>query len=193
MSKENLKKSSVFFTGIDFSEECSLSQHEDISNPNCRIWDYQRPSVVCELLQRCPTLIVWCATFSTWPVAPSFSDDGTATGDRYRRGLRCFFFPKLVDYPSDIIFQRKKALPHYVLVVRQYLDHKLPNRKMGRDGPVPCSARSPELTHVTSSSEATQKIKFSGSYRRTFLTLEQKLVKLSRLLAWKLFKRCSET
>ena len=45
-----------------------------------------------------------------------------------------------------MIFQQDGAPPHYAIPVRQYLDHKLPNRWMGRGGPIPWPAQSPDLT-----------------------------------------------
>ena len=51
-----------------------------------------------------------------------------------------------MDYPEDVLFQQDCAPPHYAVVTREYLDMKLPNRWIGRGGPIAWPARSPDLT-----------------------------------------------
>ena len=68
--------------------------------------------------------------------------------------LPYFLFPKLRDYPEDMLFQQDGAPPHYAVVTREYLDMKLPNRWIGRGGHIAWPARSPDLTRVTSFSGA---------------------------------------
>jgi hypothetical protein len=47
---------------------------------------------------------------------------------------------------DDFFFQQDKAPPHYAVTVRKFLDEQLPNRWIGRRGPVEWPPRSPDLT-----------------------------------------------
>lgn len=146
LCKERLQENPNFLKRIVFSDECIFSLKGAVNKHNCRIWGSQRPETVYESPQSSPTLMVWCAISENEVIGPYFFDDGSVTGDRYKRMLRYYLFPKLSNYPSDMIFQQDGAPPHYAIPVRQYLDHKLPNRWMGRGGPIPWPARSPDLT-----------------------------------------------
>jgi len=89
--------------------------------------------------------MVWCAISKTEVIGPYFFDDGTVTGDRYKRMLQYYLFLKLANYSSNMIFQQDGASLHYEIPARQYLDNKLPNMWMGRGGPIPWPAQSPDL------------------------------------------------
>ena len=62
--------------------------------------------------------MVWCAISKRGIIGPYFFDDGSITGERYKRMLGYFFIPKLADYPGDIKFQQDGAPPHYAVSVR---------------------------------------------------------------------------
>lgn len=79
-----------------------------------------------------------------------FFDDGSVTGDRYINVLRYFLFQKVANYFFDMIFLQDGTPLQYVILVRAYLDRKLPKRWMGRGGPISWSTQSPDLTHATS-------------------------------------------
>ena len=44
-----------------------------------------------------------------------------------------------------MLFQQDGASPHYAIIVRNWLDQKLPGRWLGRRGPIEWPARSPDL------------------------------------------------
>ena len=46
----------------------------------------------------------------------------------------------------NIIFQQHGAPPHWGLHVCEFLNETFPNRWIGRDGPIPWSPRSPDIT-----------------------------------------------
>lgn len=60
--------------------------------------------------------------------------------------VRYHLFSKLQNHPTKLISQQDGAPPQYANIVGQYLDHKHPNRWVGREGPFPGPIRSPGLT-----------------------------------------------
>ncbi len=60
--------------------------------------------------------------------------------------LRYYFMPRLRNYSNNIIFYQDVAFSQLSTVVRNYLDYKLPGRRMGRDCPIAWPAYSPDLT-----------------------------------------------
>ena len=54
--------------------------------------------------------------------------------------------PQLEQYQPQVIFQQDGAPPHWGLEVRQFLNDTFPERWIGRDGPIPWSPRSPNIT-----------------------------------------------
>lgn len=135
-----------YLNRIIYSDECHILLAGGVNKQNYRIWGSQRPQEVYQAPQSAPSLMVWCAISKKGFIGPYFFENGNVTGASYRSMLRYFFFPKLRDYPADYIFQQDGAPPHFALPVRQYLDRKVPNRWIGRAGPVSWPARSPDLT-----------------------------------------------
>jgi hypothetical protein len=129
-----------------FSDECSFSLSGGVNKQNCRIWGSERPQEVYESPQSAPSIMVWCAISKKGIIGPYFYENENVTGETYKKMLRYYFFPKLRDYSSDVIFQQDGAAPHFAVIVRQYLNYKLPGRWMGRGGPISWPARSPDLT-----------------------------------------------
>ena len=135
-----------FLNKIIFSDECSISLEGGVNKQNCRIWGSERPDTVYQSPQSAQSIMVWCALSKKEIIGPYFFENETVNQYSYKRMLRYFFFPKVRDYPDDIMFQQDGAPPHFANSVRQYLDTKLPNRWIGRGGPIPWPARSPDLT-----------------------------------------------
>ena len=131
---------------IIYSDECSFSLCGGVNKQNCRIWGTERPQEVYEVPQGADSIMVWCAISSRGIIRPYFFENVSVTGESYKKMLRYFFFPKLRDYPQDVIFQQDGAPPHFAIPVRQYLNQKLGNRWIGRGGPVAWPPRSPDLT-----------------------------------------------
>ena len=141
-----LVEDSHYLERIVFSDECSFSLGGAVNKQNCRIWGSERPDTVYESPQSTQSIMVWCALSKNEVIGPYFFENGNVTGDSYKRMLRYYLFPKLRNYPENMIFQQDGAPPHFALPVRAYLDVKVPNRWMGRAGPIPWPARSPDLT-----------------------------------------------
>lgn len=81
-----------------------------------------------------------------WGDSSLFSDNGTLTGNRYKRVLRYYLIRKLSSCHFDIIFQREGDPPLYKTSVRQYLDHTLRIVWTERRGPTPWSLHSLNFT-----------------------------------------------
>ena len=54
--------------------------------------------------------------------------------------------PQFEQYQPQVIFQQDRAPPHWGLAVRQLLNDTFPERWIGRDGLIPWSPRSPDIT-----------------------------------------------
>ena len=59
--------------------------------------------------------------------------------------LEDFAYPQLAQEPG-VIFQKDGAPPYWGLRVRQSLERQLPDQWIGRGGPIPWPARSPDMT-----------------------------------------------
>ncbi|GFW63652.1 uncharacterized protein TNCV_4329401 [Trichonephila clavipes] len=60
--------------------------------------------------------------------------------------LKIYAFTQLQDLQPNVLFQQDGALPHWGLTVRESLNNSFPQRWIGRDGPIPWSPRSLDLT-----------------------------------------------
>ncbi len=141
-----LRNDAGYLGRIIFSDECKFSLSGTVNKQNCRIWGTERPNQVYETLHNSPSVMVWCAMSKSGVIGPYFFENENVTGSTYKRMLRYFLFPKLQNYPENMIFQQDGAPPHYSLEVREYLDRKLPNQWIGRGGPISWPSRSPDLT-----------------------------------------------
>lgn len=91
--------------------------------------------------------MVWAGIMNQEVIGPYFFD-GTVDGDTYLEMLGNYLLPELhsrgID-PNEIYFQQDGAPPHFRRDVRYWLDENFPNW-IGRAGPIPWPARSPDLT-----------------------------------------------
>ena len=90
---------------------------------------------------------VWCAMSSNLVIGPYFFEENV-NGKNYLDMLQNFFWPYIQSKGlcSKIMFQQDGAPAHYSLIVRNWLDKRLPGRWIGRRGPIEWAARSPDLT-----------------------------------------------
>lgn len=81
--------------------------------------------------------------------APHFLPDNL-NGEEYELFLRNILFDLLEDVPlatrNNMIFQHDGCPAHFRITVRNWLNEQYPNRWIGRGGPIPWPARSPDLT-----------------------------------------------
>lgn len=93
------------------------------------------------------SVMVWAGILNEQIFGPYFFD-GTVNGDTYLEMLGDSLLPELhyrgID-PKEIYFQQDGAPPHFRRDVRHWLDENFP-MWIGRAGPFPWPARSPDLT-----------------------------------------------
>jgi hypothetical protein len=93
--------------------------------------------------------MVWCGIHNKKIIGPYFFES-TVTAASYMRCLQTLLIPYLENLPlsilRDIFFQQDGAPAHFATSVRTMLDQNLPNRWIGRRGPIEWPARSPDLT-----------------------------------------------
>lgn len=99
--------------------------------------------------QRRFSLNVWMGIIDDKLIGPHFLPR-TLNGELYEDFLRNHLTPLLADIPEDrranIIYQHDGCPAHFRITIRQMLDETYPNRWIGRGGPIPWPARSPDLT-----------------------------------------------
>lgn len=95
------------------------------------------------------SLNVWMGVVDNYLVGPHFLPQNL-NGQNYEEFLRNNLDDLLADVPEEIknnlMFQHDGCPAHYRITVRQWLDERYPNRWIGRGGPIPWPARSPDIT-----------------------------------------------
>lgn len=128
--KVQLKSSVTFY--------CQISRYWSATNPH---WMRGLKEVKSECV------MAWAGIFDEKLIGPYFFAD-TVTGESYLEMLGDYLIPELhyqgID-PSQIFFQQDGAPPHFKCDVRAWLDDNFP-QWIGRAGPFPWPARSPDLT-----------------------------------------------
>ena len=75
-----------------------------------------------------------------------FFREPTVTGAVHLDMLGQFVYPQVAAFQPSIIYPQDGAPPHWTMDVRGSLNETFPNRRIGRDGPINWSPRSPNLT-----------------------------------------------
>lgn len=99
--------------------------------------------------QRRFSLNVWMGVVDNQLIGPHFFPQNL-NGDAYNFFLRNYLEPLLEDVPlgtrMQMIYQHDGCPAHFYRNVRQWMDERYPHRWIGRGGPIPWPARSPDLT-----------------------------------------------
>lgn len=134
---------------IIFSDEAIFHLSGHVNKHNSRYWSDTNPFWVEETSQVDPRVMVWCAMHDDTIIGPYFFE-GSVTGHTYVHMLQEVLNPYLENMPlsnyNDVYFQQDGAPAHFATAVRSWLDVNLPNRWIGRRGPVEWPPRSPDLT-----------------------------------------------
>ena len=109
----------------------------------------QNPHVYIERdTQKKAGMMLWVGLIKDNIIGPFFFDS-SVTGNVYLNLLKRSVWPALRALMGDAIdlvyFQQDGASAHYSKVVRRWLDHTFKERWMGRAGPIPWPARSPDI------------------------------------------------
>lgn len=134
-----------FLSRVMFSDEANFYVNGEV-NKNQRFWSNENPHFHFGINEQGGRrLMVWVGIWGEVLVGPFFFQ-GTVTGDTYLRMLGNDLVPELhrIGRRPDW-FMQDGAPPHYARHVRHWLDQEFPNSWIGRGGPVPWAARSPDL------------------------------------------------
>lgn len=100
--------------------------------------------------QRKFSVNVWAGLIGNTIVGPHYLPDNL-NGDNYLNFL-INDLPELmggvpnIENEEPVVFQQDGCPAHWTLTVREHLDNSFPNAWIGRNGPIPWPARSPDLT-----------------------------------------------
>jgi transposase len=133
---------------ICFSDECTFQIDGRITPHNHRFWCENNPRWMRENHNQYSRKVnVWCGIFGKRIVGPFFIE-GTLDAATYLDLLINEIGPALsaVCGDKDVWFQQDGAPPHFGSEVRQFLNETFPDRWIGRSGPIPWPARSPDLS-----------------------------------------------
>lgn len=132
---------------ITWSDEAHFKLSGAVNRHNCVYYSTENPHITLEQQLNQPGISVWAAISCHGVLGPIFFDTNL-THNLYLTMLRDTVLPQLRrQYENDLFFfQQDGAPPHYALAVRRFLDEELPNRWIGRRGPVDWPPRSPDLT-----------------------------------------------
>jgi len=131
-----------FLYKIIWSDESDFKLNGVVNRHNCCYWAPSNPHVQIPVSERAPGVMVWCGLTSCGIIGPYFFE-GNVTGQSYLAMLNDFLWPQIKR--KRMYFQQDGASPHYATEVRKWLDEKLPDRWLGRRGPIEWPARSPDL------------------------------------------------
>jgi len=137
---------SEYLSRIVFSDECMFRINGVVNKQNVRIWGTERPEEINPIVLNSPGVMTWCAISKGRIIGPYFFENENVTGETYRSMLIRYAFPRFRELREDFVFQQDGAPPHYSNRVRAYLDRKVPDRWIGRGGPISWPPRSPDLT-----------------------------------------------
>lgn len=138
-----------FSCSVMTSDEASFYLSGSVNTQNSRYWSDVNPRWIREDHRQVnPRLNVWCGVYKDRLLGPFFIPE-RLTGFNYLQLLNNVLVPFLDDLPLAELrlfwFQQDGAPPHFAAVVREWLNMTLPERWIGRGGPVPWPARSPDL------------------------------------------------
>lgn len=126
-----------------WSDEATFKLNGTINRHNCVYWAQDNPMVTIGATAHSPGVCVWCGIWSKGIVGPFFFD-GTVNAQCYLAMLQQMLGPIL--HQQLLHYQHDGAPAHYATSVRKWLDENLPDRWIGRRGPLEWPARSPDLT-----------------------------------------------
>jgi len=133
-----LNGSRQLYRYILFTDEAQFN-HDGVNNTyNSHVWADEYPHTTVERnFQLRFSVNVWCAVLDDQLIGP-FILEGSLTGEAYLRFLQEELPQLLEDVPLNkrgrIYFQRDRA-PHFLYVVRNFLNYRFPGRWIGRGGP----------------------------------------------------------
>jgi hypothetical protein len=128
-----------------FTDEALFMRDGVNSTRNSYLWGHDNPHGTIESnYQHRSSVNVWCGFIGDQLIGP-FIFPQRLTGAIYANILRDELPALVENVPLQMYYQHDGAPPHFSQVVRQYLDHKFPNRWIGRRGTQNWPPWSPDL------------------------------------------------
>ena len=133
------------FSNLFFSDECSI--YLTTGSQNLVMWSNENPFYQEQVKTYPPSVMIWAAMNENHLIGPFFID-GKVTAASYLEMLKNEFYPEIVrrGLKRSCNLQQDGAPAHTARVVQDFLNEKFPMRWVGKFGPVPWPARSPDLT-----------------------------------------------
>ena len=124
-----------------------------VNRHNAVIWSVQNPHALMECSnQKKAGVMVWAGLIKDHIIGPFFIN-GSVTGHVYLQLLQQRVWPALQAIMGEeeefVVYQQHGASAHYETRVRAWFDGKLEDRWMGKGGPIPWPARSPDLSDLS--------------------------------------------
>jgi len=106
----------------------------------------EKPPNFLELERDTPQENVWLGMTQSMVYGTFFFAGARVTGPVYLDMLEQLLEPQLLTdgIPDTVVFQQDGAPCHYAIIVRDYLDRRLPGRWIGGGGTQPWAAGSPD-------------------------------------------------
>ena len=131
---------------IVFSDEAVFHVNGSVNKHNLHYWTTDNPHVFVEKPQDRRSVTVWAMMDNTGVLSFDISFQ-TMNGERYCAVLKNHVIPFFQRAENKHRFyQQDGAPPHYSSAARAILDENLPNRWIGRRGPIEWPPRSPDLS-----------------------------------------------
>ena len=140
-----------FLERIMFSDEAVFHLEGGINTHNCSHWSRTNPHWMIEKSLNSPKVMVWAAIGVPGIIGPFFIEENVS-GETYLNLLTENFYPAFSSLPNapELHFMQDGAPPHWSQRVRDWLNHNLAERWIGRGCPrdhnIAWPARSPDLT-----------------------------------------------
>lgn len=135
---------------ILYTDECKFDRAGVFNIHNQHVWSDENPHAIKETnIQRQFSVNLWAGIIGNRLIGPIILPD-IVNGANYLSFLQNILPDLLEDLPLEVlrsmIFQHDGCPAHFQRDVRGHLDEAYPARWIGRGGPVPWPARSPDLT-----------------------------------------------
>lgn len=149
-SLQKIQEEPHFFARVLFSDESTFTNHGTINRHNMHYWSVENPHWLRQVEHQRPWNVnVWCGIIGDKLIGPHFIH-GHLNGEKYQQLLEDVLPTLLEDVPLDVRqtmwFQHDGCPAHFAVRSREVLDRLYNRRWIGRGGPVPWPARSPDLT-----------------------------------------------
>lgn len=137
-----------FLSRILFTDEAGFTKDGIFNFHNTHVWADENPHSIMESRhQHKFSINVWAGIIGDFLIGP-FLLPNRLTGPLYRDFLENSLPELLEDVPLEIRrhmwFMHDGAPPHFSITARQFLNEQFPARWIGRGGPTPWPARSPD-------------------------------------------------